>query len=88
MFRYHHLKNLPEIFDNFFIANHEIHDYNTRNASQLHKISKRTDYAKHTLMHKGIDVWNSLDNKYKNINSYNSFKKYIKNHLFQNGRNV
>ena len=36
MFRYH-LENLPEIFNNYFTANYEIDDHNTRSASQLHK---------------------------------------------------
>jgi hypothetical protein len=37
MLRYHNLKNLPETFVNYFIANNEIHDHGTRNATKLHK---------------------------------------------------
>ena len=37
MFRYFHLHNLPEIFTNYFMFNKDIHNYNTRNASLLHK---------------------------------------------------
>jgi hypothetical protein len=84
MFRYNHLENLPEIFNNYFTANYEIHDHNTRSASPLHKTFKRTNYAKHTLAHKGINVWNVLLNKYKNIKSYTSFKTCIKKHLLSN----
>jgi hypothetical protein len=69
MFRNNHLENLPEIFKNYITANYAIHDHNTRSASQLHKTFKRTDYSKHTLAHKGINVWNVLLNKYKNIKS-------------------
>ena len=36
MFRYH-LENLPEIFNNYFTANYEIDDHNSRSAYQLHK---------------------------------------------------
>ena len=36
MFRYHHLKNLPEVFENYFLTNNQIHQYNTRNASKLY----------------------------------------------------
>ena len=49
MFRYYHLENLPEVFDNYFVTNNQIHQHNTRNASKLHKASKRTNYAKCTL---------------------------------------
>jgi hypothetical protein len=54
MFRYFHLKNLPELFTNYFLTNKEIHNHNTRNSSLLHKKSNRTNYTKHTLSNKGI----------------------------------
>ena len=60
MFRYNHLENLREIFNNYITANYEIHDHNTRSASQFHKTFKRANYAKHTLAHIGINVWNVL----------------------------
>ncbi len=56
MFRYHHLENLPEIFNNYFITNKDIHEYNSRGASQLHKTFMRTNYAKHTRQHRGVNV--------------------------------
>jgi hypothetical protein len=37
MFRYHHLKNLPEFFANYYISNSEVHRHNTRNSMKLHK---------------------------------------------------
>ena len=49
IFLYHHLNNLPETFTNYFVTNNQIHQHNIRNASQLHKSYKRTNYAKHTL---------------------------------------
>ena len=78
MFRYHHLKNLPEVFENYFVTNNQIHQYNTRNASKLYKCYKRTNYVKHSLSNKGIDIWNSLEPKFKGTNSYNVFKKEMK----------
>jgi hypothetical protein len=35
-------------------------------------------YVKPTLSNKGVDVWNSLETKFNEINSYNIFKKQIK----------
>ncbi len=45
---------------NRFCVNKDIHNYNTRNASLLHKKCNRTNYIKHTLANKGIDVWNNI----------------------------
>jgi hypothetical protein len=69
-------------------GNYEIHDHNTRSASQFHKTFRRTNYAKHTLAHKGINVWNVLLNKNKNIKSYTSFKTCIKNTCYQMKKNA
>ena len=84
MFRYHHFKNLPEEFDNFFVSNNQIHQHNTRNASKLYKQYKRTNYAKHTLSNKGVDVWNLLESNIKDINSCTAFKKQVKQHYLLN----
>ena len=40
MFRYHHIKNLPEVFTNYFVINNQVHQHNTINATQLHKSYK------------------------------------------------
>ena len=56
MFRYSNLQNLPEIFDKYFLTNEEIHYYNTRNASLLHKSCTRTNYKKHTLANNSIKL--------------------------------
>ena len=69
MFRYFNLKNLPEIFTNYFVTNNEVHHHNTRKTSKLHKSYNRTHYAKHTLSNSGVDIWNGLTNKYKDIRS-------------------
>ena len=81
MFRYFHLQNLPEIFTNYFLTNREIHKYNTRNSSSLHKQCYRTNYAKHTLAIKGTDVWNNLPTHYKKIKFDGTFKKTIKKYF-------
>ena len=76
MFRYHHLKNLPEYFTNYFVT--------TRNASKLFKCYKRRNYVKHILSNKGVDVWNKLETNLKDISFYNTFKKLIKQHFILN----
>jgi hypothetical protein len=46
MFRYHHLKNLPEEFDNFFVTSNQIHQHDTRNSNKFHKRYKGTNFLK------------------------------------------
>ena len=82
MFRYFHLNNRPDIFTDYFMTNHDIHNYNTRNASLLHKKWSRTNYNKHALANKGIDVWNNLPLQYKEIRSFSIFRTKIKSTLF------
>ena len=81
MVRYFHLKHLPEVFANYFLANKEIHNYHTRTSSLLHKNCYRTNYAKHTLTSKSVDVWNNLPTQYKDIKSYGTFKKIMKKYF-------
>jgi hypothetical protein len=83
MFRYIHLQHLPELFTNYFITNKEIHNHNTRHSSLLHKKCYRTNYSKHTLANKGIEVWNYLPTQYKEPTSYISFKTIIKKYFLQ-----
>ena len=59
---------------NYFFTNNDIRNSNTRNSSLLHKKCSRTNYAKHTLANKGIEVWNNLSEQYKKPRSYDSFE--------------
>jgi hypothetical protein len=38
MYRYYGLKNFPEAFENYFVTNNEIHNYNTRNATKQQQV--------------------------------------------------
>ena len=81
IFRYHHLQNLPHSFTDFFIANSQIHQYSTRNSSKLHMHYHRTNYTKHSLSVKGVDVWNNLDASWTKITSLPIFKRKSKIHF-------
>ena len=83
LFCYHYIKNLPEVFTNYFVAKNQIHHHNTRNASKLHKPYKRTNYVKHILSNKGVDIWNGLDFNIKNRKSYNIYKRETKKYFLQ-----
>ena len=87
MFRYFHLQNLPEFFTDYFMSNKDFHNYNTRNASLLHKKFNRTNYKNRTFSNKGINLWNNLPLQYKQIRSFPVFKKAIKLYLLHSDIN-
>ena len=78
MYRFKHLQNLPEFFNGYFIQNNEVHHYNTRNSNKLHVNYSRTNYVKHTIVNKGVKIWNSLDKETSNTMFYSTFKKKLK----------
>jgi hypothetical protein len=78
MFQFYNMNNMPEIFNNFFKTNNEIHHHNTRSSKKLHKTYTRTNYMKHTLSNKGVEIWNNLNEDLKSIKFYQSFKKQAK----------
>ena len=75
----HKTEHLSIIFNNLFVNNSDIHHYKTRNASNLHKKYRRTNYVNHSLASKGVDIWNKLDSHLKSINSLIVFKSKLKN---------
>ena len=83
MCRNHRIKNLPEVFTNYFVINNQVHQHNTSNATQLHQSYRRTTYVKHTLSNKAVDIWNDLESNLKNIKSCNIFKNMIKKKFLQ-----
>ena len=78
MYRFKKQQNLPEFFYGYFTQNNDVHHYNTRNANKLHVNYSRTNYAKHTIVNKGFNIWNSPDQNICNITSYLTFKRKTK----------
>ena len=73
---------LPNIFQTYFAHNHEIHTYNTRNATKLHVTKARTTTRKMTIKLSGTLFWNSLDNNITHSKTLKSFQKKLKNLFF------
>ena len=55
MFRYFN-NNLPSSFNDFFCLNKDVHQYNTRSSSNVHKIQVRANYQKHSVKYKGVSI--------------------------------
>jgi len=79
----HHPEKLPEIFvaDKFFIFNEEIHDYNTRNKSNMHIYYSKNSAGLRTIRHKAAVLWNELPVSLQEINSLSVFKNKLKQYL-------
>ena len=60
MYRHNCSKDLSNVFENCFVANNKIHKPNIWNSKELHEAFQRTNYRKHTVFNKGIDIWNEL----------------------------
>ena len=77
MHKYHY-ERLPPVFTNFFSYNNNLHSYPTRTCNNIHLNNPRILLAHKTLRHHGPDIWNTLPNLLKQINSISSFKRSIK----------
>ena len=77
-----HKKQLPDIFENYFLYASNVHSYNTRYASKqnLHKSRVRTNTGKQTTSYMAIDYWKQLPNSFKNLSTF-LFSKNIKQYL-------
>ena len=71
---------LPDTFNNTFLLRHQIHGYNTRNASSFHVPKCRTNIRLFSFWYQGPLFFNSLSPDIKNSNSVASFKNKLKKH--------
>ena len=83
MYRYEE-KTLPKSFAGFFAKNYEIHNYNTRSASNFRPIKPKLDINKYSIKYCGPKLWNSLNPDLKKSKSIKQFKCQYKNNLVSN----
>ena len=83
MFKYVN-DELPDAFDCMFSYRHEIHDYNTRGANQLHMEQFPTNIGLKGMRYYGAKLWNNIFLNFTDINSIHSFKARFKNMLLDN----
>ena len=77
----HGLNRLPNIFDDYFSVNSDIHAYSTR---QVHKICIRkanTLFGSKTIKVVGIALYNSLPSHIINCQNITSFRQVARRHL-------
>ena len=56
-------KDLPEIFNYYFLPNYEADDHNTRQKDNIHLDVVKTNRPNMTMRHQGAKVWNIVLNK-------------------------
>ena len=80
MFRFN-TELLPDSFSSMFQSNNAVHSYSTRQASNIHLVNPRSTLAHKSIRHSGPDVWNSLPQHVRNLQTQHSFKRAIKRSL-------
>ena len=81
----HSYKNnrLPEIFNDLFVENKSIHDYQTRSADHFRVQYGRTSFTNSNFMCRAPKLWNLLPDNIKECSAAKSFKSKLKKHLLQ-----
>ena len=72
---------LPSKFNNFFLLNSQIHNYNTRNAQSFRLPLCRTNTRKFSIYFQGPNFYNSLNSDITSSPSSASFKRKLKEFL-------
>lgn len=79
VFMYNFFKNLlPKSFNDFFTTRSEVHGYLTRNRNNYSHTRNKKAFTDKTIRTTGPILWNSLEDKIKNVNSTKHFRKIFK----------
>ena len=79
MYQFHHNLFPDDLLEpNYFIMNNEVHNYNTRGATNIRVGLVNTCLAYNTIRIQGALLWNSLPTSLKNASSINVFKRSYK----------
>ena len=82
-----HKRLLPSFLLTCFDLNQDVHNYNTRNASNYHLPKIRTTCMKNSFFFQGPVIWNSIPPEIKSSNTLNLFKTKFKQFLLNNYNN-
>ena len=73
---------VPDIFNNFYIRNRNVHGHNTRQASDLRVPYGRLDIRQNGMKIHGANMWNSIPENIKISESIIVFKQRLRDFLF------
>ena len=80
MFKFH-FKMLPNVFNDMFVYNQLIHDYQTRQYDLLHVPCSKSVVLSKSIRIKGVYCWNSIYKCISTDSSFVCFKRKLKAHL-------
>ena len=70
---------LPTVFQNLFTLNSHVHDHKTRQSSELHVISHRTNSRAYSIQMYGVRLWNMLSKDITDVPSLSILNRNVKN---------
>ena len=73
-----------QYFNDMFISNSLIHNYNTRQCDDFHVPYHRLVLASNSIRVYGVNVWNSIPKNLRNATSMKLFRTKFKLHLINN----
>ena len=71
----------PNIFENYFIENKEVHEHNTRQSHNLHLTRPINSMGKKQIKYRGANLWNGTPLKYRKALTTKTFCKNITSYL-------
>jgi hypothetical protein len=74
---------LPTAFTKFFVQCTEIHHHNTRHSTKLHVFQSRLKIRADSIRISGVNLWNVIEIKTRNAQSFSVFKKLFKSFLLK-----
>ena len=82
IFMYNYVtQKLPQIFENYFQQNKDVHELNTRQADDFHLPFSRLKVRRFSIKIHGSEVWNSFPTYIKKSTSVMDFKKKLRKYL-------
>ena len=76
-------KLLPNIFNDYYHLVNEVHDYETRDASELYVKRSRTATGAKSAKIRGAQIFNDIPSEVKNCSTPSSFNAAMKKHFIQ-----
>ena len=80
----HYNQEIPDIFGDMFTNNSTVHNYDTRQNSELHVPKVKSNLTKMTLRYAGVITWNKIIRNISFKCSIETFKKKIKDEIIGN----
>src|SRR5260221_9514353 len=80
----HHVEELPEIYQEYFTYNMNVHHHNTRISTALHVSQAKTNVGLKGIKLVASKLWNELPETARQVKNPTIFKKLVKQRLNEN----